>query len=61
MLYKCLDCGEVFEEEEAGTIRESRGEFWGEPCYESMMCCPYCHSMYLEETYEYDEEEEEEE
>ena len=58
MRYKCYDCGEVFDEEDAGTIRESRGKFWGSPCYETLMVCPKCKSDCIEE---YEEEEEEEE
>lgn len=55
MRYKCCDCGQIFDEEDAGTINESRGEFWGEPCYESMMCCPSCNSMDIDECDKYDE------
>ncbi len=58
MRYKCLNCGEIFHEDDAGTYQESRGEFWGTPCNESMMCCPSCRSDDLDE---YDEEEEGEE
>ncbi len=58
MKYKCWDCGEIFDEDDSGTIYESRGEFWGASCSEAMMCCPSCNSMEIEE---YDEEEEEEE
>ena len=47
--FHCLECGELF-----GTphiVRESRGEFWGAPCYEDVGCCPYCGGEY-EETVE---------
>lgn len=45
-MYKCLECG--FEFEEPTTWRESRGEFWGAPCYESMRGCPRCKGEYDE-------------
>lgn len=61
MRYKCRSCGEVFDEEEAGKVRESRGEFWGEPCYETMLCCPTCGCMSLDEREWWQDEEEEEE
>lgn len=57
MRYICRDCEEIFYEEDAGSYQESRGEFWGAPCWESLMCCPYCKSDDIEE---YQEEEEEE-
>ena len=37
--YKC-ECGCVFDRPRA--VRESRGEFWGVPCYETMYYCPAC-------------------
>jgi hypothetical protein len=58
MRYICCDCGKIFDEEEAGSYQEYRGEFWGSPCYEPMMCCPRCNS---DEFDEYEEPEEEEE
>lgn len=46
-LYYCPCCGELFtaEDLEIVTIEESRGEFWGVPCYEDMnyYYCPCCH------------------
>lgn len=59
MRYKCYDCEAVFHEDDAGSYSESRGEFWGSPCYESMMCCPECGSTDFDEYNEEDEEEEE--
>lgn len=56
MRYKCCECEAIFDEEDAGTIRESRGEFWGSPCYETLLVCPECRSDLIEE---YEEEEEE--
>lgn len=63
-MFKCKDCGKVFEypyEE-----KESRGEFWGFPAYETMSYCPACGSEDFDE-YDgevgedeyYDEEDEE--
>lgn len=47
--YRCNDCGRIFDEDEIATWNESRGEFWGQPCYETMSGCPYCHSGDLDE------------
>ena len=55
MKLKCCDCDAIFNEEDAGTYSESRGEFWGEPCYETMLCCPECRSTDFEECDEYEE------
>ena len=49
----CLDCGETFDENEIDTWEESRGEYWGVQCCESMSGCPYCRGGYVE-TYECD-------
>lgn len=56
MKYKCAECGNVFSEDEVATWEESRGEFWGMPCYEKVSGCPYCHSGAYEE-YDPDAEE----
>lgn len=50
----CLNCGHIFDEEDTTVWNESRGEFWGDPCYEPMSGCPKCRSVYAE-TYECDE------
>lgn len=47
-MYKCLDCGHIFEEGEESKWSESRGEFWGEPCTEEMSGCPLCDGDYEE-------------
>ena len=52
-MYKCLDCGRVFEE--PASWDESRGEFWGMPAYETVSGCPYCNSGDYEEYTEDDE------
>lgn len=48
MAYKCLSCGHVFEEGEQACWTESRGEYWGSPCYETMSGCPVCKEEYEE-------------
>ena len=57
-MFICLDCGEIFEEPRK--VRESRGEFWGAPCYEEWWGCPHCSGAYEEysEEYEYEEDDE---
>lgn len=56
---KCNDCGKTFDEPISWI--ESRGEFWGSPCFETLYGCPYCKSDDIEEeTDETDEDEEEE-
>lgn len=45
-MYKCLECGEVFDNPESW--RERRGEFWGAPAYEEMAGCPNCRGDYEE-------------
>lgn len=39
-MYRCLDCGHEFDT--PVSWEESRGEFWGIPCAETMYGCPYC-------------------
>lgn len=48
MAYKCLSCGHIFEEGEQACWRESRGEYWGSPCYETISGCPICRGEYEE-------------
>lgn len=50
MAYKCLECGHIFEEGEQARWCESRGEFWGMPCEESMIGCPLCKGNFEETT-----------
>ncbi len=51
-MYKCLDCGCVFDEPISWS--ESRGEYWGMPCSEEVSGCPYCKGDY-EEAYKCEE------
>ena len=45
-MYKCLECGNLFEEGEEAIWSENRGDFWGSPCSESMSGCPICKGQY---------------
>lgn len=45
-MYKCIDCETIFEEPD--TWQESRGEYWGFPCTETVSGCPECRSGYEE-------------
>lgn len=56
MQYKCNSCGHIFDEDEIYYSKESRGEFWGAPAYETVACCPNCMDCDFDE---YDEEDEE--
>ena len=49
-MYKCLECGNLFEEGEEATWSENRGEFWGSPCSESVSGCPICKGEYEKTT-----------
>ena len=49
-MYKCLECGNIFEDGEQSTWQEARGEFWGQPVSETMSGCPRCHGYYEETT-----------
>ena len=44
----CLECGKVFEDDEIAHWQESRGEFWGFPCSETVSGCPECGGDYEE-------------
>lgn len=45
-MYKCIECGAVFED--PATWEESRGEYWGFPCTETVRGCPECKGDYEE-------------
>lgn len=42
----CLECGKTFEDSEIAHWQESRGEFWGVPCTETVSGCPHCRGDY---------------
>lgn len=48
MMYKCAECGHLFEEGEEKKWREDRGEYWGSLCTEEMSGCPLCGGEYEE-------------
>ena len=52
MKYKCYDCGEIFDEEDADVRSECVGEFWGAPAYMDYNVCPRCGSQDIEETHD---------
>ena len=52
-MYCCLECGRVFSEDEVLVWKENRGEYWGDPCFESVSGCPYCKGEYVK-TYQCD-------
>lgn len=47
-MYRCIECGAIFEEGEEATWEEDRGEYWGVRCTERMSGCPYCKGGYEE-------------
>ena len=47
-LCKCLECGALFDEEDAVRQEEYMGEFWGAPAYETWYYSPCCHAEYEE-------------
>ena len=52
-MYCCIECGHIFDEDEISVWQESRGEYWGTPCSESVSGCPRCKGDYVE-TYKCD-------
>ena len=57
-LYKCNDCGAIFEDP---CIEYNHEYFWGAPCVEEFAVCPICRSDGIEEIIDtendYDEDE----
>ena len=61
-MFKCMACDNLFETPKM--IPESRGEFWGAPCYEDVPVSPCCEDDFVEgkmfyaegKTYYYDED-----
>lgn len=47
-MYKCCECGAIFEEGEEAVWEEDRGECFGFPCSETMSGCPECQGGYEE-------------
>lgn len=42
-MYKCRDCGVIFNEDEAHTYTEFIGECHGDKAYVTFIDCPVCH------------------
>ena len=47
-MYKCVECGHIFEEDDVAEWYEDRGECWGTPCSDLMAGCPKCRGYYEE-------------
>lgn len=47
-MYRCCECGMAFKEEDIHYVEESRGEFWGAPCWETMSYSPCCDGDFVE-------------
>ena len=47
-MYKCLACGNLFEEGEQKTYKENMGECHGSPAYQEFSVCPVCGEDYEE-------------
>lgn len=47
-MYRCIECGRIFEEGEEAVWYEDRGEYWGIPCRERVTGCPSCRGDYEE-------------
>jgi len=47
----CTDCGEKLDDEDIRTASESRGEFWGAPCSETIVVGFECSSCGYKETF----------
>ena len=47
-MYKCNDCGRVFEEPKRFVIQSL--EHFGTPCEETAIGCPFCHGDYEDAT-----------
>lgn len=45
-MFKCDCCGRTFEEPKI--LHESRGEYWGFPCYEDIAVSPCCNDSFEE-------------
>lgn len=56
MQYVCLDCGREFDT--PAHWEESRGEYWGVPCTETVYGCPFCRGDYEERDEETENERE---
>ena len=46
-MFMCYECQNEFDTPKY--VQESRGEFWGMPCSETMSYCPFCGSEAFDE------------
>ena len=53
-MYKCLDCGSVFDESDIKQVEEYMGECHGAPAFEYWNACPFCESYDVELCIDYD-------
>ena len=49
-MLRCIDCGKIFDDDDVAVWEESRGEFWGVPCSETVSGCPHCQGDYEQVT-----------
>ena len=47
-MYYCIECGHIFDKNDVAIWNESRGEYWGVLCSESVSGCPCCGGGYVE-------------
>lgn len=47
-MYRCCNCGKLFEGDEIDSFTEYRGECHGFPAYETVACSPCCHDDFEE-------------
>lgn len=47
-MYRCLECGYIFDDESVTHITELIGEAWGRPVYENRSVCPICGEAFEE-------------
>ncbi len=47
-MYKCLECGHIFDRGEERIVQECRGEYWGHVVYEDVAECPHCGGVFDE-------------
>ena len=47
ILFVCLECQHIFDEDEVAIWKEGRGEYWGTPCSEELNGCPKCRGSFV--------------
>lgn len=46
-MWICTECRHIFDDDDVAIWEESRGEYWGMPCYEEVSGCPRCKGDYV--------------